>query len=478
MRMSEQQEKVYEGVKANDRDIMLVARAGCGKTTTIVAASGVASGKVAFFAFNKAIADELSQRAPSHVKVQTLHSLGFACLRMSVEGRVKVDNDKTYNIIRAMTEEMDENYLIAPVKKLVSLVKNNLTEVDNATLSDLAATYDVEFEYNDAIRVYELTRRAIEQSVPRSLTGEVSIDFDDMIWLPVKMHLKTVPKYDWCFVDEAQDLNCTQMALILKVVKNGRICFVGDPAQAIYAFRGADSKAMDTLKDKLVEMGRNVEVLPLNETFRCPKEVVKMANRYVPDLKALESAPEGITRTVQANGFTAQPGDMVLCRMNAPLMPAAYSLMRAGVPCKVQGRDIGSNLISTIDKLRPKSMDDLMSKLEAYRSRELNRLNRLYGNRPSRLENAQMTLEDKVETIQFLASGENSLADLKATITRLFSDDKNTNCVTLSTIHRAKGLEANRVFWLQTKELSGEQEDNLKYVAITRAKNELVLVNQ
>lgn len=479
-RLSEQQQAIVEAVASNDKDVMVKARAGCGKTTTILAACNVAHGDVAFFAFNKAIASELATKAPRHVKVQTMHSLGLSCLR-SVYPGISIDADKTYALIRAQLQD-GELGLISPVKRLVGLVKNvaplEWEAITDRAIEELADSYGVELPDNHTHRgrVFGLVRRTLHNSIPAPGKPAV-IDFDDMVWLPVALRVEAVPSFDWTFIDEAQDLNAVQMLLLLMVAK-GRVCYVGDPAQAIYAFRGADSSAMATLKERLQSDGREVIELGLTKTRRCPQSIVRAAQAYVPDFEAMPEAPEGIVREARHDEVRATPGDMVVCRLNAPLIPQAYALLRAGVPCKVQGRDIGSGLIAVIKKVKPVSIDDLIRKVEVYHNKEANAAARRYEGKPSKFEAAMLALDDKCETLTMLASGQDNVDSLIAAIERLFGDVGNTKgVVLLSTIHKAKGLEADRVWWLQpAKSFEGEQEDNLRYVAMTRAKAELVTV--
>jgi DNA helicase II / ATP-dependent DNA helicase PcrA len=470
-RLSAQQEAIVHAVAANDSDLQVVARAGCGKTTTILAACGVAKGSVGFFAFNKAIATELQQKAPSNVMVQTLHSLGFAMLRGSFRG-VQVDNDKTFNLVKGRLEAHEWD-LIAPVKRLVGLVKNNLREPTAENLDSMADEYGVDCGGMEE-RIYGVVRAVISASVPALDARQITIDFDDMIWLPAFLGLKSGPQLDWVFVDEAQDLNAAQMELIRMISTRGRVCFVGDPAQAIYAFRGADSNAMAALADSIKAMGRTVATFPLTQTRRCPKAIVKAANEFVPDFEALPDAPEGV---IQTASLAAVPGDMVVCRLNAPLIAPAYALLRAGVPVKVQGRDIGAGLTALVKRLKATSIDDLFSRLDSFQAKEQIALGRKYGAKPSKLEAAILALNDKVETIRELAAGQTSVAGLLEAITRLFGEVASANgVVLLSTIHRAKGLEAPRVWILETPPMRGPQEGNLRYVAITRAKESLFLV--
>jgi DNA helicase II / ATP-dependent DNA helicase PcrA len=470
--LSDQQSAIVNAVDANNADVQVVALAGCGKTTTIVEACKKARGRVAFFAFNKSIATELQKRAPAHVNVQTLHSLGFACIRNSFRG-VQVNADKTHAIITKLLRNDDEKELISPTKRLVGLVKNNLADVDDATLYSLCSTYDVHVN-GDAPRVFEMVRQAMDMSVPeRGATG-IEIDFDDMIFLPAYLGLPT-PQYDWTFVDEAQDMNAAQHEIIMSVSSRGRLCYVGDPYQAIYAFRGADDASMNTMASRLQAAGRTVVTLPLTMTRRCPKSVVALAQQYVPQFEAFDDAPEGVVRTAK----TVEPvvGDMVLCRANAPLVPVAYSLLRQGIPAKIQGRFIGQGLLTVIKKLKPTSVENLVLKAEAYRTRETATLSTRFSSKPSKLEDALAALNDKVDTLVELAAGQPTVDAVIENINRLFEDvNSASEVVLLSTVHKAKGLEAPRVWILETKTRPGGQENNIRYVAITRAMKELVLV--
>lgn len=471
MQLSNQQKAIVEAVAANNTDIQVTARAGCGKTTTILAACEVAQGRTAFFAFNKSIATELATKAPAHVKVQTLHALGFGAIR-GVFRSVQVDADKTFKLLKPLLRA-DEMELISPVKKLLSLAKNNLVPPTDENLFDLANEYEITVN-GDSARIFELVRAVFEAGIPSDDAQAVEIDFDDMIFLPPFLNMR-VPAYDWVFVDEAQDMNNAQKELVLMVAARGRVCYVGDPAQAIYAFRGADSDAMPNLAKQLRALGRPVVDLALNETRRCPKQIVKAAQAFVPDFNALPDAPEGSIK--QAREIDAQPGDMVLCRMNAPLVSVAFKLLRANVPVKIQGKDIGAGLLSVIKKLRAVSVNDLLSKLENYRAKELETISRRYADKPSKLENATAALNDKVDTLAFLAAEQSTIDGLTASIERLFAEVASSNgVVLLSTIHKAKGLEAPRVWILVTKTRPGAQENNIQYVAITRAKESLIFV--
>jgi len=101
------------------------------------------------------------------------------------------------------------------------------------------------------------------------------------------------PTYDLVVVDEAQDMTASQLQLAIQSCrKGGRIAIVGDDRQAIYSFRGADSKSLDRLKGIL-----KAKELGLTTTYRCPKRVVEIASRYVPDFRAALRPPRASSST-------------------------------------------------------------------------------------------------------------------------------------------------------------------------------------
>ena len=152
------------------------------------------------------------------------------------------------------------------------------------------------------------------------------------------------------FVDEAQDFNEMQRCLIKEcVADNGRVVVVGDPNQAIYGFRGADSNSMDIFKADLVARGREIKEFPLSVSWRCPHTVVKEANRYVQNFTCPDSADDG--SVVVNASFNPVRGDIVLCRYNAPLINAFYQMILDGKSCYILGRDMTKGLINHVKKI-------------------------------------------------------------------------------------------------------------------------------
>jgi len=350
-------------------------------------------------------------------------------------------------------------------------------------LAEIAIAHGLEpdEEWEDEGWTLEELERAAAACMERACVKDGTIDFDDMVFLPVRNRWVR-GWWDLVVVDEAQDMNAAQLLLARGACRQGgRIAVVGDDRQAIYGFRGADSGSIDRLKAELsaVEMG-------LTTTYRCPKSVVVLAAKLVPDYQAAPSAPEGTVRAIPEERLAAEamPGDFILSRKNAPLVGVCLKLLREGKRANVQGEDIGKGLIALLKKLRAKSIPDFLARLAKWEDREEARLN------ASGKKSAEARIElihDQADTLRALAEGLSGPKELEARIDGLFSDaGPDARAVVCSSVHRAKGLEADRVFILEDtlirtvpgKPPPNREEANIEYVAITRARRELVWVRK
>jgi len=306
------------------------------------------------------------------------------------------------------------------------------------------------------------------------------VDFDDMCWIPVIQHLPCT-KYDIIIVDELQDTNATQVELALMSVKdNGTVIGVGDSKQSIYGFRGADVNAIPNLINRL-----NAETLPLSITYRNPQSVVDLVNNKFPEIhfEGRKNAPPGKVQNIPDYSLTelAKVGDMILCRVNAPLVEYCFEFIRQGIKATIRGRDIGKNLISLIEKFEKQTsvLLDLLYNMSEYRDLETSKM--IASNKVSQA----IALADKVNTIIALADGCTTIQEIKDRIETIFSDDNPG--ILLSSVHKAKGLESKRVFILKPdlmphplakQEWERDQEKNIEYVAYTRALEELYIVHE
>lgn len=473
---SKYQAAIFEWVEHGTGHAVVEAVAGSGKSTTIIEGLDRMKGKVLFCAFNKHIAEELTSKLASrgiaHVVVSTIHSLGFSAIRKAF-GRVEVDGQKLRHIVKdVMGEDMDLTTRRA-AEKLASLAKLTLTPAgDRTALQALVDRYEIDVN-GDA----EGILKAVPEILVECAEETSVIDFDDMVWLPNLLKLKP-SRYDWVCIDELQDLNAAQRELVLKAVKpKGRVLGVGDSKQAIYSFAGADTSSIKVFAERL-----QATTLPLSICYRCPASHIELAKTIVPQIEARENAPKGEIRQANLDEAVRQmeEGDLVICRINKPLAEIAMALIRDKKKAVLRGRDISSSLLNLVEKCERgtgKELHRLIEKLVAYRDKECTKLEK------AEKESQAESLRDRVDTIIVLSDGIESVEGLKYRITTIFSDEREG--VVCSSVHRAKGLEADRV-WIYREELMPhprahqeweiQGEWNLRYVALTRSKNTLVMV--
>jgi len=486
MPLSPQQSAVVEFVRNGRGSAFVEAVAGAGKTTTLIEALRETEGSVAFTAYNKAIAKEIETKAGAlnlgnRVRVGTVHSFGFSAWRR-VAPKVQVDARKKTDAM--ITELKIPSDLQGFTPKLVSLAKQRgvglFGEIaDTRPWFDIIEHFDMAYDLEDPSLVgegVEFAQKGLQWHIDRA---HDIIDFDDMVYLPIVTGCR-MWENDWVFVDEAQDTNPARRALCRKMLrKNGRSLWVGDRHQAIYGFTGADSDSVEQIIRDF-----NCTSLPLTITFRCPKAVVAAAQTVVSHIEAHESAPEGIVRNIEATSIASEgltAFDAILCRKTAPLVELAYQLIRKSIPCHVEGKDIGVGLLKLVNRFSARDLDQLRGKLEIFEEREVAKL--ISKGKETQAE----ALQDRVATVMVLMENCQSVRDLTTKIGAMFLDgDKEAKpTLTLATVHKSKGREWTRVFilgrncWMPSpwarQAWQLEQEDNLIYVAYTRAKHELVL---
>lgn len=476
---SPQQQLIFNWFKASGGNLVVRARAGTGKTTTILEGIRYAPERsILLAAFNKRIAEELKLKLSNpNAEAKTLHSLGYKFLCKAkptkiddkrVQGHAQIACGKSCPLeIRQLVEKLASLAKeMAPFAAHVKDLKDIQYEFDCVPDEQFERDYDAEYVALKALKVMELAK-----------VIDGSCDFADMLYVPLVNGL-TRAWYDLVVIDEAQDMNYAQLLLAQRACKsNGRIAVVGDDCQAIYAFRGADSNSIDRLKREL-----NATELGLTITYRCPKTVVNLAQQLVADYAAADSAPEGTISTLKVDELIekAKAGDFILSRKNAPLASLCMRFLRNNIRARVEGRDIGADLKKLIKKLsngdQTLSLDIFCKKLGQWEAKERRKWEL------AERQNKVQEVTDKADTLCELAEGVDTVEELAARIDTLFTDiqDRST-CIVLSSVHKAKGLEADRVFVLFDTfmpDRNGKREEkNIQYVAITRAKVELVKVS-
>jgi DNA helicase-2/ATP-dependent DNA helicase PcrA len=489
MELSKYQNSIINFAKESNRNLCVVARAGSGKTFTIkrVAREFPSYANILFVAFNKHIADALKKDLPANVQAATLNAFGWRICMSGVRGiNKKVDAYKTESIYKTffnMNEKVERSEFYGTknqVSRLVSLFKaNTMLEIPAFNeVMDIADRYGIDIG-DDAAKI-----EMVRQVYAKCLQYHTIMDFDDQVFMPIYLDLP-VPTYDAVIVDESQDLNPIQQELVIKAGK--RIICVGDDRQAIYGFRGADPKSMDNMREKL-----NAEVLPLSICYRCPKKVVQLAQTIVPDIEWAPDAKEGTVENVKREIFErdAKDGDYVLCRTTAPLVSTCLKFIREGRKAVVRGRDIGQQLMQLVNKVSTdqyQPIERFRDSLNQYRNAQLERLQR------AEREAEIIALNDRVDTVLVLVERCSRVGEIQAQVDQIFADERTLADGTViklqgtvfCTVHKAKGLEAEVIWIIEPKLMPHPaaktdeqklQEQNLKYVAITRSLDKLFFV--
>lgn len=493
---SVQQESIFTFFTDSTDHLVVRARAGTGKTTTIVEAVirwlAANPGKTAVVcAFNVRIAEELKRRFVGHanVEVKTLHAVGFACCRrfrdrLIIEDPKKVAVTRKDSLAQRVCGRNAPDSVVRLVAKLHTLGREVAPHASlPGDLVSLAISHDCEPDESLERMGFGLDyveKKALEaMELASDVKSGDTIDFSDMIFLPVRNGWLS-KQWDLGVVDEAQDMTTAQLEIAQGCAD--RLAVVGDNCQAIYAFRGADSESLDRLKAEL-----NATECGLTVTYRCGKSIVSLAQTWVPDFEAGENNPEGLVRSINSSALVqdAQAGDFILSRLNAPLVSIAMGLLRSGKRARVAGRQIGKDLVAILKKMKARSVPEMLTRIEGWSEREQSRqrakLSVATNGRREAIYGKIEDIMDQAEMLTALADGAKNVEEIYTRAESLFSDDGLgiAGVITCSSVHKAKGLEADRVFVLKdTLRETNQEEKNICYVAVTRAKKEMVWVSQ
>ena len=517
------QQRVLQFVSHGAGHGVVEATAGSGKTTTLVQVARLLphDQPACFLAFNRATAAELKARLPSHVEATTIHALGRSVLvkRFPQLAAAKPSTGKyralALTLVRGQAAQTANAEQLAQYLAQLAGFVRLATGPDGSALQpqQVAQRHGLESPVTAALtaQLQALLPTLLAQGLAQVPAGQ--LDFTDMLYAPLALGLPP-PRYAFVCVDEAQDLSPLTLALVMRLVGAGaRALFVGDPRQAIYAFAGADSRSLQRITEATA-----ATVLPLSVSFRCPSRHVALARRYSPSIQAAPGATAGVVRLINLDQLPrlAAAGDLIMSRVNAPLIGLQLRLAEAGTPARVLGTDMvqptvnlarhlfGGGLPAAATQLVGQHARDqsLMLERELLTSPALAEVLRISHDRHQalaillrRLGNPQTSTFDDLENLAHALLG--------GTGVHAPGVPRPSGAVTLSTIHKAKGREAKRVFLLFPEELAptavtpeparsvanaettahekgddASAEANVLFVALTRAQRELVLVER
>jgi len=255
-------------------------------------------------------------------------------------------------------------------------------------------------------------------------------------------------------IDEYQDLSPVNRAMVAKLCRHSRQIGVGDEAQAIYEFRGADAQAMPTAIEQF-----SMEVLPLSTSFRCPDAITSNVHWHVPDIRSANRG--GIVEAV--DDLDIRPESAVICRYNAPLLKLAMALLQTGQRVDVAGIDIGTRVIKLLTKLGPETLSQgaVLSAIADWQA--------------ERESLDSKSAKDTADCMRVFARHGSSLSLAIAYAKHIF--ESSSGEIKFMSGHKSKGLEFDHVYHLNRDEIkTGGQEQNIHYVIDTRAKFRLTYI--
>lgn len=430
-----------------------------------------------FMAFNKSIAEELKTKLPTTVECNTFHSMGLRTLMKNFRFRMQLEENKCFSLCMELFDFRKKEYkekmrYYFSLQELWEKIRLSLCEINEENVSALCIEYDLDYEKSMISDLNKINERWRKDCTKIQGNKSFKMDFPDMLWIPYNfVDEMNFPKYQVVMIDEGQDLFTLQKEILQRHIKpRGRFIAVGDSKQLIYNFMGSDLDVFTSIKRM-----PNTICLPLSVTYRCAKKIVEKANEVFPGTECIPTAIEGVIR--EGDIFEAESGDFVLCRNNFPLVAAFILFLERGKKASIMGRDFGESLCRLLDG--QERLDDLYLLLED----KVSKLKEKGLSEIAITNNASyVALKEKVSIIEILYKRfPGSFLALKQKIKNIFSDDKTG--IILSTIHKSKGLEAKRVFFLNPELIPSKfaktpkalyAEECLKFVAITRAKEELV----
>jgi len=532
---------IYDFVANGIGNGIIDAVAGAGKTTTLMECVEHIPdiNDVLYCAFNTSIRKEIQKKFHERgksVAVKTIHSLGFQIIRSFFQ--VKMDREKYRKII----ENADFfEHLVPEINKLLDIhnflsveqikalqarrpnlnwdEKNALNEsagfVKEATAnilaindkfrltlceSDFASYKDMVDHFlllgedysDEELGLYMILHQKLLKEGNSIAISDKIIDYTDMLYLPTLLQLESKVQYGFVFVDECQDLSRAQLAIVKKYVRpGGRVLAVGDPYQSIYGFAGADSDSFENVKNAF-----ECQPLMLTDCFRCPTSVISLAQSIRQDIKGFKT-DKGVTKYLE-NRFvldSLQLGDLVICRHRRPLLSLALKLVNKDIRIHLHPDEVSEFIGDYKRYFTPSELLKILTEetieqfLTVVRERNIRQIHKDCDNvdavlRDMKIKEEMDLLKDSLDFFlkKFKEWQLNTINSILLRLKELMSylgDD----AIKISTIHRAKGLENERVFILEYNKLpikrklewESIQERNLHYVAVTRPKKELYL---
>lgn len=490
MEISSRQAVVYNTFSTTDSNLLIQAVAGSGKTTTLMGILAIAQYRTLFLAFNKSIQEEISSRIEQagyqHAKAMTLHSLGLMALNYHFK-KVIIDKSKNYKLIKSVQEY---NKGLFSKMSWEEKSKVNITLMEMNDVSRIYLTNDIPtiVGYMTEMDKFYYLHSSIETLwqellyVRTSMEDRKIIDFVDMIYMVVDRKLDIPLQPYYLMIDECQDLNLMQHSFIEQFINQGDIhkwVAVGDRRQSIYGFSGSHASSFDLFRER-----ENVVELPLDVCYRCPELIVEQANMVYDVMTGFKTNPGIVGYSTSFDDV--KEGSMIICRNTSPLIQAYFELLSTGKKVYLKGDDILTDMTKFLKPYGAKGIESVISSVV----RDVVTLSQAQTlSDKDRFK--KYKLEENLKNLHLLhknfCNSENQkVNEIILKISSMFVEISDDSAVILCTIHKSKGLESKIVYILNEFLIPSkfakspsqlEQEQNLKYVARTRATEELYYLN-
>ncbi len=494
-----------EAINHFDGPCMLIAGPGAGKTEIItkripwLISKGVNEKNILAITFSNNAVKEIRERIGKKTKstISTFHKLGLEILRKELNIN---EQEKYFSIIDATQQKS----IVMDILDCTELVAEELVKQIEQTKQ---AFYDDSIEAPTLLKQYNQALREIN-----------AVDLNDLIYLPLKLFVgnpdilkKYQNKYQWILVDEFQDINAAQYQLLQLISDKQNIFVAGDPDQAIFSSRGTNPQFINNFindhpRAKLMKMNKShrcSDIVLENASFAIKKKDRSISDKRGSSLTIKEFATDKAEANWIATGIEklskeANAQDIaILCRTKELFPIIGKSLNDNRIPFQIvntQSLLLESPLKDIVEQLQTayfgltsnmaeNKKKDIVSMFErgmkiAFIARSLISEHNLNSEQQKQLEK----LTTKYDSNYSKFFDELAL--------RIGNDDYDSNleCVSLITMHAAKGLEFEHVFipgcesklmpFQLFKKRSKEEiseEERLLYVAMTRAKKNLLL---
>lgn len=239
MKPTTEQFAILETIATSKSNLMIIARAGCGKTSTLELIDKTLGNHPALLiCFNKSIADEAAKRMRSATSVRTMNSIGHRIwadfqrkkLRLSptkirdifksiVDEATRAERHELWSLYDSVIEGVNMARAIGYIPKTHAMSSKSI-----ATWDDLVAAMDETPEPEAC----GLINKILNLSIAAAYDG--LIDFNDQVYMPA-LFGGIYPRFPTIMIDEYQDLSPVNQALVSKLCRNSRQIGVGDPAQ-------------------------------------------------------------------------------------------------------------------------------------------------------------------------------------------------------------------------------------------------------